>query len=385
MAKKKEPGQKTKLDKQPIGLEFMRRLEEANRRPNRVRGSIYDVMFHKIMGDRNCAVDFMKAFFAHWAKDLDFDKLSVEPNEIYSRALGKRVADLIYSVPIRGSNDQKVEISIVVEHKAQSGAFDVDGHTIGNVVHYLVATTIEKRKENKNSPQSLAVIVYTGPDVNYDSPKWEEYFPLPEPFAQYRLQCEIPCVNVSKMVADGTLEKLALSSIVGKTCEALGHAGLGDLEEHLRHAPKTSNKGKRRNIPDERELFTALGMFVAIALSNRNKYLSPEEVGSLIDNIGGGEEMGKKVRSIFDVVREQGIEQGREEGIEEGVAKTYREIILKSLAAYPPAQSRRLRKTVGESNNTVFLKGAFDFIMTSKPESFDQIEAGINRVLAETL
>lgn len=323
------------------------------------------------MGDRNCAVDFMKALFADWAKCLDFDKLSVEPNEIYSRALSKRVADLIYSVPIRGSDDQKVEISIVVEHKAQSGSFDVDGRTIGNVVSYQVSTTIDKRRYNKNSPQSLAIIVYTGPDVNYDSPKWEKYYPLSEHFERYQLKCEIPCVNVSKMVADGTLEKLALSPIVGKTCEALGHAGLGDLEESLRRTSKSSNKEKRRITPDEQELFTALATFVAIALGNRNKSLSPEEVGSLIDNIGG-KEMGKKVRSIFDVVRD------------EGVAKTYREIILKSLAAYPLAQSRRLRKTVGESNNMDFLKGALDFIMSSKSESFDQIEAGINQILANT-
>ena len=228
------------------------------------------------------------------------------------------------------------------------------------------------------------MIVYTGPDVNYDSPRWEKYYPLPEHFERYQLKCEIPCVNVSRMVADGTLEKLALSPIVGKTCEALGHAGLGDLEDHLRQPPKSANKSKRRNIPNDQELFTALATFVAIALGNRNKYLSPEEVGSLIDNIGG-KDMGKKVRSIFDVVREQGIEQGIEKGIEQGIAKTYRELILENLAAYPPAQSRRLRKTVGESNNMDFLKGALNFIMSSKSKSFDQIEAGINRVLADTL
>ncbi|MBQ9874170.1 MAG: Rpn family recombination-promoting nuclease/putative transposase [Thermoguttaceae bacterium] len=305
--------------------------------------SAHDAYFFLLLSDRKFAIEFLTTYFPDLAEVLDFDRLSFEMGTRINLLFEKKIADLSFIVPFKERGWENVRIRIIIEHKAQSGSRE-DRRSLGNIYQYLSLGMTEPlgigsdKGEEPRAAQSIAVLVYTGRDENYNGPDPKKCFPLPKKLEKYRFGGYIPCVNLTRLYKEGKIKgspllRLALSALacgglrtLGKMFEALmviydelktvderAKYHLGMFFEYVRAA----TKNLKQTISRER--------FLNVMYKMEN-----EEVKSAMEPYGGWFTK-EEEKAIYDKGYEGGYDKGYEGGREEWTLRTLGGLVDKGL------------------------------------------------------
>ena len=299
-------------------------------------GSIHDYFCHATLCDRQNASAFVEAYLPDVAKEFDVDRLEIVQNEIYSEELGKSALDILYELPQRGG-DENLRVSLIVEHKAQSGERN-ERETLDQLFYYFASlcrrqlfdekdsTKASKKKEPIRRAQPIVALLYTGADVNYESPSWEKNHPLPSSLSAYQVRFPIVCVNFTRLYREN---KLIGSPFLRGMGALLASASLKDLPETFATIFKPYNEvgewGER-----ERFLASAGYNYVDKALKNLGRPLTKRDVDLIREQFRGKKTMDTMI-SYFDEIAMRAEERGKAEGKAEGIAEGKAEGIFASL------------------------------------------------------
>ncbi|MBQ9875423.1 MAG: hypothetical protein IJM30_13295 [Thermoguttaceae bacterium] len=218
--------------------------EELNRRRELTRSvfrkscrggpSIHDKYFLLNMARRSFMIEVLETYLADWKEELDIPRFRYVSTARVNRMFDKKIADIMIAIPAKAPGWKDVEILIVIEHKAQSGSKE-NRRTIANLIQYITLASVEGLDEDSDGkrrfPQALAIVFYTGDDPEFDTPRWSDYFELPEGLSKYLVRCEIPCVNVTRLMIE---DKIQGSPFVQAAFWALASAGKRTLVENFR-------------------------------------------------------------------------------------------------------------------------------------------------------
>lgn len=183
-----------------------------------------------------------------------------------------------------------------------------------NLVEYVVLATKEGMKSagadnNRPIPQAIAIVFYTGGDVDFDTPVWEEYFKLPGKLGEFSLKIKIPCVNLTRLVTE---DKLQGSPIVRAFFSAMAYAGLRTLKKNFGKVLKIFNEIKRRS--DRVEiLYDMLVAYIFRATENVGQTITEEEFVNECNKLET-REMKEVIRPLTNWLSEEEKTALREEG-----------------------------------------------------------------------
>ncbi|MBQ9873491.1 MAG: Rpn family recombination-promoting nuclease/putative transposase [Thermoguttaceae bacterium] len=274
---------------------------------------VHDLCFFMAMSDPEFVKETLLTYFPELAEELDLDQITAEPATFLNRLLERKIADLIFSIPLKNKEWGDVKIRIVIEHKAQGEKKD-NRRTIMNLVEYVVLATKEGMKSagadnNRPIPQAIAIVFYTGGDVDFDTPVWEEYFKLPGKLGEFSLKIKIPCVNLTRLVTE---DKLQGSPIVRAFFSAMAYAGLRTLKKNFGKVLKIFNEIKRRS--DRVEiLYDMLVAYIFRATENVGQTITEEEFVNECNKLET-REMKEVIRPLTNWLSEEEKTALREEG-----------------------------------------------------------------------
>ncbi len=278
-------------------------------------GSVHDVFFHLMMKDVAFATRFLNEYLPRKLRDAldlsDPTRLKILPTDYYDARVKKHVADLVFVIPCK-NKDEFVALTLIVEHKAQSGA-TIDHKTIIQALKYAVLE-VESQFKNLQTDvvyQPLVVIIYTGADSNFEAPSWESLFPLPEALQIEELQeAQIKfkpiCVNLTRLFLQNKLSKQDFLRVMP---EIMARASLKRVSEAYSTLFKPLGQIQDWT-NDEKDRLNACANYVALTV---DQPMTKEEYDSLTQSVNN-DGVKRQMKTIFDLAEERGRKEGRKEG-----------------------------------------------------------------------
>ncbi len=283
-------------------------------------GSIHDVFFHFMLKDVAFAARFLNAYLPKKLRDaLDLSepkKIRTLSTDFYDRRVKKHVADLIFVVPCK-EEKKFVALTLIVEHKAQSGA-SIDRKTIAQTLKYVALEVEEQLRDLPSDAvlyQPLVVLFYTGSDPTFDAPSWENSFPLPEllqveELREVQVRFKPLCVNLTRLFLE---DKLSGDDFLRVVPEIMVRASLKRLKEA--YSTLFRSLGLVQNWTKEAyERLVACANYVVLASEEPMTKEERQELSQSVDNKGARE----KMKTIFELAEEDGRIEGKLEGKIEG-------------------------------------------------------------------
>ena len=318
---------------------FQRELDDPVRRK---MGALHDSFFHAIVSFRPILVGFLKTYFPQLDERFDIERAEALPNDLYDKTLTKRIADCIVLIPRRDEVESgALSLRLILEHKAQSGS-DVDATAIGNIYQYVVWETLQTQRNfpKEKVAQAIAVIVYNGPDPQYDSPSWEEHFPLPEELKECQLRMKVPCVNLSKLLKANALKG---DKFVRVTTEIFALGGGKLIKSKIERLAELLNE-LRGDDDISKTIFQVCATYALFSSSNANQPLSRDDFHVITNGLtttGARNEMDTMVIEIDEAriiaAEERGEERGEKRGKKEAVTLFRRQIVQTLLEKFGDA------------------------------------------------
>ena len=175
-------------------------------------GSIHDYYSHVILGDVQCASEFIDLYLPEVSREFDTRKLTILSNEVYDSFLGKKVLDLVYELPSR-THEPPLNLTLILEHKSWGGV-EADYETLEQLLYYFALVCQRRRKdwrtasrsvtESARAPQlaqPLVALVYTGKSETYEPPRFGDHYPLPSSLDSWKVR--FPIMGVSLLWTAG--------------------------------------------------------------------------------------------------------------------------------------------------------------------------------------
>ncbi len=294
-------------------------LENADKITRR-RVSVHDVYFHAMLDNRPFVARYLNAYLPESVRavlDLsDPSKIEILSTEFYDERLKKHVADLIFLVPFKDSS-ARAALRLIAEHKAQSGA-SVDRRTIAQTLKYLTLEVDARLRELKGDSgvfyQPLVVVFYTGSDPDFEVPSWESCFPLPEllqieELRESQVRFKPLCVNLTRMFLADELNKEDFLYVMNAS---MSLASLKRLPES--YSTLFNALGQIENWTDEDRLRLKTSINYVVAATDRP--MTREDMETLRQGVNS-EEARENMKTILDLIRDE----GRDEGLYEGEIK----------------------------------------------------------------
>ena len=347
-------------------------------------GSIDDYLCHVALCDRQNAISFVETYLPEVAAEFDAKELVVETPEFYNEFLTKKTLDFAYAIPSKKDADEELLLTVALEHKSHGGARS-ELETLEQLFYYFALLCRRHRFERKsdsasNAPkpsprrrepkraQPLVVLLYTGKNLNYEPPQWEDYYPLPQSLSRFQVRFPILCVNWTKAYREGRING---DPLVNVPASLLSAAALKELPEALTKIFAEINKlpplGDR-----ERSLLNAYITYVVKAYNNAGLAVNQRDLDSIfnaVENPNRREEMETIVGDIFlDARREshaQGVAQGVALGVAQGVAQGRIAAILQMLTFKFGSPDKKAVESLEQIKDSDRLVEIFDYVMRS--------------------
>ena len=295
-----------------------------------------DRIFHLLMSDLELVASWIKELFPVRSQRLDFSKIRIVPNEFYSENLGKRVADMIYSIPYLDAPGN-FTLTLILEHKGQSSS-PRDRVTIAQTLTYLTELCLRDainalkrpRGESDGSQdcderatvitQPIAVIVYTGADAELEDIDWQESFPAPPGFEDLALTFPHVFINMTRKRLTGELPHSPFLEIMYNLMTRHDKSEFLGLEKTA-FEPLAKFDGEWDE-PNQR-LVRALLNYYENQAESLGVEIRNESFTTLINTVTSEGRMRTSALSRYfaPIAKKEGYEEGIEDGIEKGIEK----------------------------------------------------------------
>ncbi|MBR4753489.1 MAG: Rpn family recombination-promoting nuclease/putative transposase, partial [Thermoguttaceae bacterium] len=243
-----------------------------------------DHMFHAAHLSKRLAVAFVKNLFPDKVKFLQVNKLTIEASDFYSDTLKKRVADVIYTIPLRNST-KVVKVVLILEHKGQSSPSE-NKATLAQIFTYVGEFCRREAREaqedsQKVSPQPIPVVVYTGSDETLEELTWSDSFGLPRCFAEYGIAFPVKFVNMTSLRLKGELPQ---EPFLETMYEIMTRHDAAEFDGFPRIAFRALKRIKRKWTAGEKSLARELVYFFKEQARSLRVKLEKEDVQALIQS-----------------------------------------------------------------------------------------------------
>ena len=201
--------------------------------------------------------------------------------------------DLAYEIPSKKDVDEELLITIALEHKSQGGLRS-ERETLEQLFYYFAllcrrqrfetgspsdanAPTRRRQKRRTKRAQPIVVLLYTGSNLNYEPPKWEDYYPLPKSLSQFQVRFPIRCVNWTKAYREG---QIGGSPLIRIPAGLLAASSLKELPESF---AQTFSEANSIEILGDREhyLLNAYYSYLLKAFNNMKLGFTPDHAKSI--------------------------------------------------------------------------------------------------------
>ena len=285
-----------------------------------------DEMFHLAHNFQIIAIACVKELFPDKWKLLDLKRLTIEPNEFYSEKLKKRIADIVYTIPLLNSSEV-VKLTLILEHKGQSSTSE-NRETAAQVLTYVAEfcrRESQKPAAKASNPgaQPIPVVIYTGPDETLEKLEWSNLFKTPTGFDEFAMTIPIKFVNMTKLRREGKLPK---NPFLEAMYDIMTRHDASEYQGFAQTALKALARIKRRMTSQEQSLTRSLMVFFMDHARSLNVRVEKDDMRKLVASAKMGESMSKESEKILhdffaDDAEKAGIEQGIAQGIEQGIGQ----------------------------------------------------------------
>ena len=277
-----------------------------------------DQMFHAAHLRKKLAIAFVKKLFPDKVKFLLLNKLTIEASDFYSETLKKRVADVIYTIPVRNSTNV-VKVVLILEHKGQSSPSE-NKATLAQIFTYVGEfcrrEAQKPHEESKASPQPIPVVIYTGSDETLEELNWRNFFALPPCFAEYGIAFPVRFVNMTSLRRKGELPH---DPFLETMYEIMTRHEAAELKGFAKVAFRALKRIKRKWTSEEKSLVRELVHFFKEQARSLRVKLEKEDIQALIKS--GSLEENMENDAFYEYFAPKAEKAGMEKGMKQGMEK----------------------------------------------------------------
>ena len=282
--------------------------------------SASDAMFHAALIHKELAIACVKELFPEQIDNLDLDALTIEPNEFYSAALKKQVADLIYTIPWRNST-HVTKVALILEHKAQSSP-GKNRATLAQVFSYVGEYCRRIAEDAKDDSldadvQPIPIVIYTGSDASLDQLIWGDSFRVAPGFEEYAFVFPVKFVNMTRLRLEG---KLPENPVLEAMYDTMTRHHKWEFDGFAQNALRALRRIQGKWSPAVKTVARSLLYFCKLQMLSAGVKLNSADVRSLIDSGNLEENMEEDAFYEYFAPRAEkaGFDKGEKIGFDKG-------------------------------------------------------------------
>ena len=347
-------------------------------------GSIHDYYSHVILGDVQCASEFITLYLPEVAREFDATKLTILSNEVYDNFLGKKVLDIVYELPSR-THEPPLNLTLIVEHKSWGGV-ETDYESLNQLLGYFSLICQRRYADWKSARRSvtthaqapqlaqpLVALVYTGKSETYEPPRFGDHYPLPSSLDSWKVRFPIMGVNLTRLYREN---RLVGSSFVRNLGALLSSANLGELPTVYKRLFESYNEVDEWGAREE-YLVKSSFAYADKALKNLGSPITYEDALDINANLHK-EEARNVMNSYFDELELKGERKGLIRGMIRDKIESICSFVEREFDNCPP----ELRANCVQINDFSILEQIWNFALF-KAQSLDELMAFVDERVAD--
>ena len=322
------------------------------------------------------------------AQELDFDAYSTEPTVHIFGAQVSRLCDLVFSVPFKDRSKGAQPIVVPLEHKS-TRTRAVVFQLLTSLV--LVLQYIQRRKDrfqrsDKKFVWPFLLLFYTGAQPWERVLNFPDLFATPDPELDKRWIFKLPFKFVSlfarskeQIEDDPWLETFFALTKAAERIVAKKDATAEDWKKAWDDAFKTLAGKIDPTDVEELEICGEFFIFVSkVAVRQGWKPPTREEITDKLEELGGGTNMTREIKSFYDLGRQSGWEDGRQSGWEDGKQEGVRNMLEQCIVLRFPRIAQPTLRAILSITDVELLRSIFNVACTS--DSLDSFQRDVRRM-----
>ncbi len=330
------------------------------------------------------------------AQELDFDAYSTEPTVHIFGAEVSRLCDLVFSIPFKDRSKGSQPIVVPLEHKStqtRSVVFQLLT-SLTLVLQYIQRHKERFQRSDKKFVWPFLLLFYTG------ARPWEKVLNFPDLFAtpdaelDKRWIFKLPFKFVSlftrskeQIEDDPWLETFLALTKAAEGIVAKKDATPEDWKKAWNDAFKILAGKINSTDVEELEICGEFFIFVSkVAVRQGWKPPTREEITDKLEELGGGTNMTREIKSFYDLGRQSGWEDGRQSGWEDGRQSGWedgrqegvRNMLEQCIIARFPRIAQPTLRAILSITDVELLKSIFNVACTS--DSLDSFQRDVRRM-----
>ncbi len=272
-------------------------------------GSLHDSFFKGALGNPAVMAQVLRGLLPEeYTARMDFDHLVFLPGESVREGLGANRMDLVFSVPLGGT---EILLSVILEHKSRP-----DPRVHFQLLQYVLALWNRSLRNGQPPRPVLPVLFYHGKEPWTIPPGLSDLLGTPR--------------DIQKGVPDFTLVAVDLASYsdqeILRRVEDLATTALLLSMKHIFEGPEPVFSSIFRTSGKREDLYAILRPVIGLLFDyvfGVHGLSDPGRIRQILTPII----LEADLPNIMDLLMEEGIQKGREEGIQKGREEMIRKLL----------------------------------------------------------
>ena len=186
-------------------------------------GPIHDTYCNSLWSDALYGRQFLATNFPEWRKPYDLSRIELGATSFSDKEQRHFLSDMVYRIPSAEEFGTPLWLSLLFEFKTTSGVRE-NRQTALSIARYAASNMLAELENSPTGliPQTISLLVYSGPDPNFWLPSWSELFPVGPGCEGRQVIFPIETLNLTRTYLERKIEG---PSLVRLGCSALGCAG----------------------------------------------------------------------------------------------------------------------------------------------------------------